>query len=341
MIRHADSDLRDLLEPPPRWIAPDAATRIRESYPEVAHLLASCPGVSFDSALDLGCGTGNKSFALAAHFDEVVAVDVKWRNIRQARRIARRARVERIAFVRADIEGHEPGRLFDFVFANGMSHETSSRLALIDQVRGLLKPGAWLLYGELCEGYGPEGVHVAIERRDTSELRLRLHQILNGIRRRMGYRFFLAGTATRQLERLGLTVRETLTSTWNGLTTFEKTWSCAPEHAADVAEPSADADYVDASTELLELHGWYESYGAPTRALDADATAEIAQRARTDPNPLAPFLLYLPMLEHVFVTRPLGSRRRFVPRLAQPPEPDWGLLAHFDQLFIEAIRERT
>jgi SAM-dependent methyltransferase len=117
--------------------------------PEVADFIAThSPG----TALDLGCGTGTSSLALAKTGWTVTGVDFVPRAIRLARRKARRAGLT-VDFRAADA-ARLPESLFtipySLVLDIGCFHGLSpaGKSAYLDQLPRLLAPGGtWLLYG--------------------------------------------------------------------------------------------------------------------------------------------------------------------------------------------------
>jgi ubiquinone/menaquinone biosynthesis C-methylase UbiE len=101
-------------------------------------------------ALDLGCGTGTSSLALARAGWQVSGVDFASRAIRTAKRRARSAGLH-IGFMVGDVTHLPPyPSAFDLVLDIGCFHslDRSGKLAYLDQLDRLLSSGGtWLMYG--------------------------------------------------------------------------------------------------------------------------------------------------------------------------------------------------
>jgi SAM-dependent methyltransferase len=140
VIRRLDFILRYLRRP--AWDSGIAA-------PEVIDFIAAHPP---GSALDLGCGTGTSSLALARAGWRVTGVDFVPRAIRLARRKARAARLQ-VDFRLGDVT-RLPQSLFtrpySLVLDIGCFHglPAPGKLAYLRQLPRLLAPGGtWLVYG--------------------------------------------------------------------------------------------------------------------------------------------------------------------------------------------------
>ena len=66
-----------------------------------------------DSALDVGCGCGATTFALASRVRRVVGVDISAAVLSRARELAAQAAVDNVAFIEADAQRADLGRDFD------------------------------------------------------------------------------------------------------------------------------------------------------------------------------------------------------------------------------------
>jgi len=111
-------------------------------------------------ALDLGCGRGTSSLALARAGWSVTGVDFAWRAIRAAKRKAENAKLT-IDFRTADVT-HLPHSLFthpcDLVLDVGCFHALSpnGKSDYLGQLTHLLAPGGeWLIYGFLKPAGAP------------------------------------------------------------------------------------------------------------------------------------------------------------------------------------------
>ena len=74
-LRHPECDLRSWLQKHSGIASDYTARRITGSYPRIQRILGDTQGLSYNAAFDIGCGSGFDSFAMAVHFDQVVAID--------------------------------------------------------------------------------------------------------------------------------------------------------------------------------------------------------------------------------------------------------------------------
>ncbi len=101
---------------------------------------AVSPGERIDRALDVACGTGQSSRALAAIADEVIGADLSWEMLRHAPPALRyvQAKAEALPFA---------GSVFDLVTVGHAFHWLDRR-RFLEEARRILKPGGWLaIYG--------------------------------------------------------------------------------------------------------------------------------------------------------------------------------------------------
>ncbi|MGF1507847.1 MAG: methyltransferase domain-containing protein [Anaerolineae bacterium] len=126
-----------------------------EVPPEILELVAEVPP---GLAIDLGCGTGTTSIALAQHGWAVLGLDFIGKAIRQARRRARQAQPP------GDIEFHvrdvrnPPSGPFDLAVDIGCGHAFSREgfAAYVGRIADLLRPGGiFMLYAHHPEAQGP------------------------------------------------------------------------------------------------------------------------------------------------------------------------------------------
>ena len=125
---------------------PVAYDRGRDHGPEVLQLwmnvVSSCAGTQrINTILDLGCGTGRFSEALAAHFDaEVVGVDPSMKMLEQARGKPRDRRL------RYEIGRGEaiplPDNSVDLIFMSMIFHHFDDPLIAARECRRVLRDGA-------------------------------------------------------------------------------------------------------------------------------------------------------------------------------------------------------
>jgi SAM-dependent methyltransferase len=299
-VRHPEADIRGRLAQDPSLAREQTRDRIALSFERIAKLLARCDGVGAEAALDVGSGPGFDTFALAAHFDRVVAVDPSREAIEEGNRIASAFGVRNVEFRRADaVAGLGDGE-FDFALSNIMSHVSSSRVGLTRALRRALRDGGWLSYVEACEGYAPMEIDGALERHDPGELRVRLRQIVNGFTGKPSFRFFVSGTFAQVAAAHGFETGDPARGSWEGLTMVEDLLCRVARPADDVA--TGDADYVELPRSLEALRTVFENAIAGG---SAGVTSDGAE-------PLAAFIAYIPAIAAVF-----GSRYRPEPSIAE------------------------
>jgi ubiquinone/menaquinone biosynthesis C-methylase UbiE len=120
--------------------------RGRDHGPEVLRLwmnvISSCVGKQrINTILDLGCGTGRFSEALAAHFEaEVVGIDPSKKMLEQARRKLRDRRV-RYELGRGEAIPLPDGSV-DLVFMSMTFHHFDDKLLAARECRRVLRGGA-------------------------------------------------------------------------------------------------------------------------------------------------------------------------------------------------------
>jgi 2-polyprenyl-3-methyl-5-hydroxy-6-metoxy-1,4-benzoquinol methylase len=319
-MRHADADLRN------RDLKADRYTvhRIQDrSYTQISEILDHCPGMGHEAALDVGCGAGFDTFALAAEFDRVIAIEVQRRSLRIARRIAREHQLERIAFRRQDARVPASGGPFDLIYCNAMSHYTPQRAQLIKTLVQSAKPNGWLFITEETEGYAPLEIEKAIRARDNRSLRARLRQVMNGVLGFPAFRFFASGTLEPLLSACGAEVTRTNTTDWVGLPYVQRTW------ARRVDEPmvveAMHGDYKDLPDELGDLSDvWKALLGRRLTREDRFRLLEFAESK----GRLAPFALFALMIDVVDANLPSKTSlvekvRSRAPSPLQRAQPDW------------------
>jgi len=144
-------------------------------YPLLDRLAEEFPGAT---VLDVGCGTGVLTLALAARGFEVVAVDHSQEMLALAEEKARAAGLEsNIRFVESDA-----GRMgFDddsFVgaTAQGVLHHLADPIATVREIARLVQPGGFLFVSEPCS-----------ERTALSRIAGTLFRLLGIVRRSVGF----------------------------------------------------------------------------------------------------------------------------------------------------------
>jgi SAM-dependent methyltransferase len=327
-VRHADADLQK------RELRADPYTvhRIQESYERIPEILGHCSGVGHEAALDVGCGAGFDTFALAAEFDRVIAVEVGRRPLRIARRIARKHHIARVAFQRQDARIPASGGPFDFVYSNGMSHYTPQRARLVETLVQSAKPDGWLFISEETEGYPPLEIEKAIRQRDTRRLRERLRQVMNGVLGFPGFRFFVSGSIESLLLACGAKVTRSDTTDWLGLPYWQRTWARRVDEAVEVE--TLRGDYADLPNDLGRLRDVCKPLVG--RRLTRDERFQLLDFAKSEGR-LAPFAIFVLMIEAVDVslsheTSLVERIRSRSPTRLQGAQPRW---ERVDDLFTQ------
>lgn len=295
-------------------------SRIFGSFDTMENLLEPCEGLKPRRAYDVGCGTGYESFALASHFESVLAVDCAVRPIVRAGLLKHGSRVRRIRFVRTNASRFEPAERFDLCLCNLMSHNAEGRVRLLHRLATLSEDDGWLVYAEEAQGYAPMEIEAAIANRDVLALRTRLRQLVAGIRGDHGFRFFVAPTARYAVEAVGFEVIKEETSWWRSLPATHRMW-CRRSEPVPEELIGEDADYVETPRDLLELR----------------ASSPSAE------NPLAPLLVLADMARYALPPLPTGSAKRLTPLALHSLDSlvatavDWGRIEVGFTQFADAL----
>ena len=128
---------------------------------DLQHLAALAAALSADArVLDMGCGAGHASFAMAPHVGEVVAYDLS----RDMLAVVRDAAAQRgLSSVRTEQGPAEQlpfeAAAFDLVVSRYSAHHWSDPAAALREAARVLKPG-----GSLCfiDVMGPQGPHATL-----------------------------------------------------------------------------------------------------------------------------------------------------------------------------------
>lgn len=114
---------------------------------EIDEVLAFASSCRIESALDLGCGTGQYARAMAARFPDAAiwAADLSQAMLRKGARLAAAARLERIRFYRGDLHAlpHADASL-DWVNCSGTLHLLPDLAAAWREISRVLRPGGIL-----------------------------------------------------------------------------------------------------------------------------------------------------------------------------------------------------
>ncbi len=329
-------DVRPWLENHAGLAAEYTVRRINHSYTRIEQVLAGCEGLSRAAGYDIGCHAGLDSFAMAAHFDRVLAIDPNGKAIEEAETIARGAGVTNIRFDCARAEYYDPAEVFSFVFCNLMSHNVDSRCLLAVRIAMALEQNGWLHYAEENEGYAPMVLHHAIQRQDPAALSERLRQMLRGFTGTTGFRFYASGTMEPPLKVLGLRCVSRTTSAWNGMQ-HQETMLCIREGNPSGTEvDGTDPDYLRVPDDFQQMR---DRFGALISSRPADGfsplrRAGLEEEAENGTNRYGPFLHLLLMADLVLPS--LDSN--LSPRLQ---DVDWKTLEEIDRRFIGQMRRRA
>lgn len=357
-MKHPECDLRRWLTANEHAVDPYTRQRIDQSYRFIDTVLSTCDAVVTGKAYDVGCGRGYDSFAIGRYFDHVLAIDTDPGAIEEASCIAREAGVSHITFKRANIESLVSPPQFDFVYCNLMSHNVSSRCALIRALRRTMKPNAYLSYSEIVEGYGPMEIHRAIRDRNQPELMSRIRQVLRGFAGQSNFRFFLGGTIQPLLKAAGLGVVAHEFHSWNGMAIFDRTISKSDGETRSQVR-CADPDYLEMSADFIEMRAQLTKMlsGRPHTGFSPDQRQQIGTLLKAPGNRYAPFLIFLSMADIALPSFRLASApirksmelwRGIRGRLgfgedgrAPRSNLDWTALEELDLRFIELMRRKA
>jgi SAM-dependent methyltransferase len=330
------------LQDHPNAVSPYTRERILGSPEFVARMIEPCASMTFGHALDTGCGAGYDTFALADKFTSVLAMDTDRAAVRTAHEIARKAGVNNVEFTCTDAERLELNATADFLWCNGMSHNVHSRIRLFDTLVKALRPGGWLMYAEVTEGFAIKEIARAIDERDAGELRMRVRQVIAGLLNIPRFRFFLSGSAGRELSRLGLTISSQASDEWNGLPSFERVWGRL--EAPVTGEYPVDAgDYTTEDADMQAVRSRVQAYLRQRKLGGFDPATQISNMVNETPNSrLAPLFLVLELAEMLPST--LSEKPSITSRIAarlSSRSIDWSRANAVYERLISVARERS
>lgn len=355
VIRHPECDVRPWLGAHAAEVVPYTHQRILQGYPFIDALLAQVEDLGAEAAYDVGCGAGYDTFAIGRYFDHVLAIDRDGGVIRQASLIAKGGGVSHVHFARENIERSRRQRRFDFIYCNLMSHNVSSRCALIHSLRQAMSPGARLHYSEVTEGYAPMEIHRAILARDRVQLVSRIWQALTGFAGSPAFRFFLAGSLRPLFEANALRILACESQEWNGMPILERLTARA-ETGTPAPIRAGDADYLTVNADLADVRRQFSVMlsARPRRGFSPSQRSHIHSLSENGENRFAPYLVFLLMADILLASsRPGLSMLRGVrgiwrrnpawlgagaSGLALPETLDWAALEDLDLRFIRMMR---
>ena len=147
----------------------------REEVQETAHLLADRLGSTSRRVLDVGCGTGSYSLALAELGCEVVGIDFAGGMLAQARAKARQNSTARVTFQSADFNQGLPfpAHSFDGVIGVAVLQCATDPRRFLQEIHRVLKPQGYFLLVTIDSSQRP----AAKKRLRTTPLKWLLRQI--------------------------------------------------------------------------------------------------------------------------------------------------------------------
>ncbi len=156
-----------------QWFGRELSAAEREMLDQIARLAQIGPT---DRVLDVACGTGVVSFALASHAFGVVGIDISPGMLAKARAIRHRRGIRNVRFVLGQAE-HLPfhDEQFDAVVCRLAIHHFPQPELEIREMARVLKPGGRLVISDTIssEDQREAQLHNALERlRDPSHARM-------------------------------------------------------------------------------------------------------------------------------------------------------------------------
>lgn len=230
-------------------------------------------------------------------FANVLATDVDRGMVRSAREIAHSAGIRNVRFVRADVERLKLDAKVDCLWCNGMSHNVRSRIHLFTTLMTMLRPGGWLVYAEVTEGFAIKEIARAINERDVYQLWWRIRQVITGLLGISRFRFFASGSAEREWSQLGLTVVAHVAEDWNNMVAYERVWAHADEPMPSVGA-ARTGDYTIVDPDLQSVWSCARAYLQMRKTDGIDPAIKMVRKFNeTECNRLAPLLLVFELAE--------------------------------------------
>lgn len=122
-----------------------ATSSVHAGGPDLAALVDAVP-LDGGRILDVGCGTGHTTVAVAERAASVVGIDLTEEMLAQARRLAAERGIENVSFVRGDAERLEyPENAFDVVVSRYSAHHFPHPQRALHEIGRVLTPGGTFL----------------------------------------------------------------------------------------------------------------------------------------------------------------------------------------------------
>lgn len=308
-------DVKNLIDRVGVSVSDYTKQRIRTSFEFMPQILAKCVDLEYGFAVDVGCGGGFDSFALATVFDRVAAFDADPDAVKQARTVLEHATCDHLSFTVDKAETFAVHGDADLIYCNLMSHNVDSRLDLLERFNAVLKPHGWLVYSEISEAYAAREIGLALQHRDIKALSERLCQLWAGFTGSGGFRFFDSASLEQTLDRSGFKVAHEVTTAWAGIPESRQVWA---RRVRSKQESFSDTDdYASRSSDFVEAGAICAAYcNAPTgRARSSgDLVSALPREHR-----FFPFLFLLQMFDELghglCLDQDTGMLSRFVGRI--------------------------
>ncbi|NHI92864.1 MAG: class I SAM-dependent methyltransferase [Candidatus Lokiarchaeota archaeon] len=93
-----------------------------------------------EKILDLGCGTGKLSIAMAERYPscEIIGIDLDQNMINQAKMNLKKEKINNISFLTVDFLKYTPNFLFDVIFSNSVIHWIDDKKAVFQKIKEIL-----------------------------------------------------------------------------------------------------------------------------------------------------------------------------------------------------------
>lgn len=341
--KHVGCDVGGVLDAVGPAVSDYTKQRIRAGLASMPQILAPCVDLEYGYAVDVGCGGGFDSFALAQVFDRVTAFDADPRAIRQAATVLDHAACRHLSFAVGTAEHFAVDADADLVYCNLMSHNVVSRLDLLQRCHAALKPGGWLVYSEISEAYAAREIGVALQDRDINTLYERLCQLWAGFTASAGFRFFDSTALETTLHGSGFDVVHMVTTPWAGVAESRQVWARCAERP-QVTRRDND-DYLSLAPDFAAAGAVWAAYcqSSPQRpAGSGDVISALAPGQR-----FQPFLHLLQMFDALGhcpcrerMTGKVSRLLRRVRRWRRARSIDWDALDGLFAAFIDAVERR-